>query len=279
MSELSYCAELVRRHDHDRFLCALFAPAEEREALFALYAFNLEVARVRESVREPLLARMRLQWWRELIEGIYAGAAPREPVGAALAAAIARFDLACEPFARILAGREFDCDDHPPATLAELVDYAAATSSPLVGLSADILGARGDGVERAAHHLGIAWALTGLIRAVPFHARAKRLYLPAALNREAGLDVFAMFERGPAPGLSNVVTAVADSARDHLVKARGERAGVPVAALPAFLPASLAEYHLKRIARAGDNPFDPRVQAAGPGRHIGLLLSRLRRRY
>lgn len=279
MNELSYCAGLVRKYDPDRFLCSLFAPAEEREALVALYAFNIEVARVRESVREPLLAKMRLQWWRELIEAMYAGATPREPVGVALAAAIARYGLDRDHFERILSGREFDCEDHPPATLAKLVDYAAATSAPLVKLSADILGAGDDTIDRAAHHVGIAWALTGLIRAVPFHAGAKRLYLPAALSREAGLDVLAMFERGSAPGLARVVAELADCARDHLAKARREHARVAPAMLPAFLPATLAEYHLKRIAAAGNNPFDQRVQTAGPGRHAALLISRFRRRY
>ena len=74
---LSPVAALVRHHDRDRFQTALFAPARRREALFALYAFNYEIARVRESVREPMLGQIRLQWWREAIDAAYAGAAAR----------------------------------------------------------------------------------------------------------------------------------------------------------------------------------------------------------
>src|SRR5580692_2883864 len=74
---LSPVAALVRQHDRDRFQTALFAPVADREALFSLYAFNYEIARVRESVREPMLGQIRLQWWREAIEAAYAGAAPR----------------------------------------------------------------------------------------------------------------------------------------------------------------------------------------------------------
>ena len=70
---LSPLAALVRRHDRDRFQTALFAPAARREALFALYAFNYEIARVRESVREPMLGQIRLQWWREAIDAAFAG--------------------------------------------------------------------------------------------------------------------------------------------------------------------------------------------------------------
>src|SRR5947209_17487808 len=74
---LSPVAALVRRHDHDRYQTVLFAPADRREALFALYAFNYEIARVRESVTQPMLGQIRLQWWREVIEAAYGGATPR----------------------------------------------------------------------------------------------------------------------------------------------------------------------------------------------------------
>ncbi len=80
MSQLSDCARLLRRYDYDRFLTGLFAPAGRREALYAVYAFNLEIARTREAVSEPMLGQIRLQWWREAIEEIYAGRVRRHEV-------------------------------------------------------------------------------------------------------------------------------------------------------------------------------------------------------
>lgn len=279
MPELSHCAAQVRRFDNDRFLCTLFAPPAEREALASIYAFNLEVARVRESIREPMLGRIRLQWWREAIAGIFAGTPQREPVAEALAEAVARFRLGREHFDGLIDAREFDLEDRPPATLDYLVGYAKGTGAPLVKLSAEVLGARGHGVAEAAEHLGIAWALTGLIRAVPFHASARRLYLPAAVSRKAGLDVLAMFERGSVPALPKVIEPMAERARKHLAAARGARREVPAGALPAFLPASLAQLYLKRIAAAGYDPFDARIQSTGISRLVVLFSSRLRRRY
>ena len=86
---LSPVAALVRRHDRDRFQTVLFAPAAHREALFALYAFNYEIARVRESVTQPMLGQIRLQWWRENIAAAFEGSAIRHhPVAEALTAAI-----------------------------------------------------------------------------------------------------------------------------------------------------------------------------------------------
>src|SRR5580693_257809 len=89
---LSPVAALVRRHDRDRYQTALFAPADRREALFALYAFNYEIARVRESVTQPMLGQIRLQWWREVVDAAYAGLPPRSHVVAEpLATAIRRY--------------------------------------------------------------------------------------------------------------------------------------------------------------------------------------------
>ena len=280
MSDLSFCARQVQRLDNDRFLCALFAPASEREALCAVYAFNIEVARARDAVREPMLGRIRLQWWWQAIADIYARKAPREPVAVALADAIARFDLSRGHFECLLRGREFDYQDQPPCSLEDLVAYASTTSTPLVKLSAEVCGVRCDRIADVADDMGIAWALTGLVRAVPFHARARRLYLPTALFDAHSVDQFALFEKGFVPGLDKVVAAVSDRAVFHLVRARDARGKVPRSALPAFLPATLASRYLKRIAAAGHNPFSTRVQDVGVvDRPMALLLNRLRQRY
>src|SRR5215472_9930637 len=115
---LSLVARLVRTHDRDRYQTALFAPAAAREALFALYAFNYEVARVRESVTEPMLGQIRLQWWREAIDAAYAGREPRRhPVVEPLAGMIAKFAPERRHFDRLIDAREADLRDAPPPTM------------------------------------------------------------------------------------------------------------------------------------------------------------------
>jgi phytoene synthase len=276
---LSYCAEQIRRFDNDRFLCTLFAPPAEREALAAVYAFNVEVARIRESVVEPLLGEIRLQWWRDAIEGIYSGRPSSHQVVVALDEAVRDFGLSRAHFERVLDARAFDLDDAPPPDLAALVDYADATSATLSALSLEVLGADGAGVRQAARDVGIAWALVGLIRAVPFHARARRLYLPAELNRKAGLDVLELFDRGGVDGLSRVVGTIAEIAGDYLSSARSRRREVPGEALPALLPATLAAGYLRQLRKCGFDPFDARVQAGSPLRHLWIGYNKLRGRY
>src|ERR1700722_8038738 len=116
----AYCAELVRQADRDRFLAALFAPAEHRDALNALYAFNIEIARVREVAREALPGEIRLQWWCEVLDGERREEASANPVAAALLPTIERYRLAVAKLQDLIEARRFDLYDEPMAAMADL---------------------------------------------------------------------------------------------------------------------------------------------------------------
>ncbi|MCW2243201.1 phytoene/squalene synthase family protein [Azospirillum canadense] len=278
--DLSYSGQEVRKYDNDRFLTCLFAPAERRESLFALYAFNLEIAKTREVVTEPMLGQMRLQFWRDGIEKVYGGAAvPKHAVMEPLAAAVKEQGLSRALLDRLIDAREADLEDAAPASLDCLVNYADVTSTPLVQLALESLGVREEGAQRAARHVGIAYALTGILRAVPFHAHQHRQMLPADRMEAHGAKQADLFELRSAPELRPVVGEVADRARDHLAQARGLRREVPRAALPALLPAVLADTYLDVIAREGNDPFAARVQMANPFRQAKLAWAAVRGRY
>ena len=257
-AELSYCGAQMRRHDPDRFLCALFAPAEARADLLALGAFNLELARVREQVSEPMLGRIRLQWWREAVGEIYRSSGPRRHAAAeALAAAVARRRLDRALLECMIDAREADLDPEPPRDLAALEAYADATAGALAALSLQVLGADTAPGRRAGRQVALAWALTGLLRATAFHARARRQYLPQELMARHGASARELFELKPSPALCAVAHEIAGQARAHLAEARALRTGVPRAALPVLLPAVLAERYLKTLERAGFDPLAP----------------------
>lgn len=266
---LTYCAEQVRLHDRDRYLTALFAPDSRRGALFALYGFNLEISRVRETISERLIGEMRLQWWRDALEAIYGGSRPpAHPVAEALAAAIARHALDRALFDRLIDARGRDLDDEPPSDLPMLVDYARETSASLVQLALGILDVTDAGAEKAAEDVGIAYALAGLLRAIPFHASQKRLYLPKTICEETGLDLGRLFKRKSDAALPAAVRPVAAAARSHLARARGH--AVPRTALAALLPAVVADAALQRLERASFDPFEPRVARSGIGLPLAL---------
>ena len=274
---LSFCAREVREHDHDRYLTALFVPAERREAVFALYAFNVEVARTREAVSEPILGQIRLQWWREALDGIYAGEVREHPVVEGLNEAVQNFELARDNFETLLDARATDLDDTPPANLAALETYAGATSGTLSVLAMAVSGFPNGPPSRAAHLVGTAWALIGLMRAVGFHAQAQRLYLPDDLLHDHRVDQRGLFDLKPSPALNQVVRDVTDRAAALLREARALKSEIPRAARSGLLLATLADRQLRDIARADYDPFA--LPAAAPAQPLRLTLQFLRGAY
>jgi NADH dehydrogenase [ubiquinone] 1 alpha subcomplex assembly factor 6 len=272
-------AALVRRHDRERYLTALFAPADRREAMLALFAFNHEIAKTREVVSELLLGRIRLQWWREGIDAAYGeGRLRAHDVMTPLGAAIRRHGLSRADFDHLIGARERDLEPEPPADLAALEAYCRDSSGALQMLVLQVLGERGEVARSAASAVGTAYALAGLLRAVPFHARAKRLFIPRALADAEGLDLRDLFELRPSRSLAAIVERLAAKAEEHLGMARAHRLEIPRAALPALLPARLAAAHLRRLKRARFNVFAPEL-ARPTGGALSLTVAALTGRY
>jgi NADH dehydrogenase [ubiquinone] 1 alpha subcomplex assembly factor 6 len=277
---LSPVAALVRRHDRDRFQTALFAPAARREALFALYAFNYEIARVRESVTQPVLGQVRLQWWRENVTAAFTGGPVRHnPVVEALAAAIQGLTLTREHFDRMIDARETDLSDEPPPSLPALEDYGEATSTRLIYLALETLGVHDTAAREAANHIGIAYALAGLLRAMPYYAWTGRRIIPTDLVLRTGLAQEDYRELRDSPALRGATAEIAAVASRHLAAARILRGGIPRPALPALLPAIVAGRSLARLKSADYNAFDRTLVAADPLQSWRLAVAALLGRF
>jgi len=255
-----YISDLVRKDDHDRFLTAVTAPEPARAGVMALYAFNAEVARVRESVSESLIGQMKLQWWRDVISAIYdGGKVPQgNPVVQALESTIHTHALSRVNFETLLDARARDMSDESPADVETLEQYAEGTSASLTILVLEVLGVRDATSIAAGRHVGIAWALTGMLRAVLFHARANRFLLPQDLMTAEQLTAHDVQQSKNAAKISAVVQKVAVLARAHLDKARSYANQVDRRALPALLPATLADAYLAGLERRRFDVFDPR---------------------
>lgn len=273
-----YCAEQVQRFDYDRYLCALFVPEAVRPHVLALYAFNVEVARIRELVREPMMGQIRLQWWRDEIESA-AGQKRQHPVAIALREAISACNLSRSLLLRLLDGREHDLSDDAPASLDVLEDYADATAATLTQLTLEVLGVDDEAAQAAGRDVGIAWALTGLLRAVPFHARQRRLYLPRDLLDRAGIAPDQLFEGRARHALAPIARDISARARSHLVAARVERSAVSRRAVPALLPAILADLYLDRLERTGFDLFVSTPQREPGTRVLRVAWAAVRGRY
>ncbi len=249
----AYGAELVRAADRDRFIASLFAPAEHRGAIHALYAFNSEIARVREVAREPLPGEIRLQWWSDVINRERDEEARANPVAAALLTTIERYQLSSAKLIDLVEARRFDLYDDPMAVLGDLEAYANKTSSVLFAFAAQILaGVDTDAVSIPA---GIAFAIAGLLRAFPRHAARGQLYVPMELLDRHQVRPHDIFAGRSSAGLEAALAELRDLGRRHLDAAHQRMAALPQQAVPALLPVTLVRPALSRLER-GD-PFSP----------------------
>ena len=254
----AHCEQLVRTADKDRFLSTLFAPAEHRGALFALYAFNVEVSRVREAAREPLAGEIRLQWWRDVLAGEGRGEVAANPVAAALLASLARYRLPAARLEALIEARRFDLYDEPMASLTALDAYGDKVSSNLLALAAQVLGAAGGPeIDALAHHAGLAYAVTGLLKAFPIHAARGQLYVPLDVMERHGSGRPEVLSGRATPGLRAALAELRLYARRHLDQAPELLRTAPPVITPALLPVALARPTLARMGRPDYDPFVP----------------------
>lgn len=158
----------------------MFAPPEAREDLWALFAYNHEIAKTREVVSDSTLGLIRLQWWRDALACIYENkTVPENEIVQALAGAIARHDLPRELFDTLAYAREFDLENVSPGNLEGLLNYADFTSTPLMNLAVKVTGSEPD--MEPVYPIAVNYALAGILRAVPAHAGQGRCYLPEDL--------------------------------------------------------------------------------------------------
>jgi len=252
MDPFDHVAEIVRAADRDRYLADLFAPQSKRRHLLALHAFNAEIARVRQNVTEPGLGEIRLQFWRDAVRGDGAG----HPVGQALVETIAKFSLPFEAFDRLIEARRFDLYDDPMPSLNDLEGYAGETSSSLIQMAAILLaGGRDPGMAEIAGHGGVAYALTGLMQALPIHASRGQTYLPADLLSAHQVDRAEMLVGHSSPELLAALAELRSVARSHLAAARKLADGLDPGLFAAVLPLALVEPQLRAMERPGSEPF------------------------
>lgn len=229
---LASCETAVHQSDPDRYFASLFAPAGKRPLLFALYAFNHEIARAAEIAREPMMAEIRLQWWREAVEEAREGRPRAQPVAIGLSELLGRAGISAGALEALIDARAEEISSAPFADLAALESHADATSGALMRIAASLLGSNST-VEELTREAGIAYGLAGILRSIPFHAARGRSFLPVNMLAVEGETV--------------AISHVAGAARNHFERAR--RLPVPKQVVPAVLPAALAPAYLSRVTR------------------------------
>jgi phytoene synthase len=251
----AFCADLVRSHDFVRYASTLFVPASERRALLALYAFNVEISRIRDQVSQPLPGEVRMRWWTDFLAGAGHGGVEGNPVAAELLSAIQTYGLPADAMSRLIDEHQFDLYNDPMPTLAALEGYVNETSSALFGLAAQVLTFPSAGIEHLARHAGFALGFTQAITSLPQDAARRQLFVPLQFLQSHGSSAEEVFSGKQTPSARAAIDQLIGEARGHLQTAERLLAQVSPQVRPAFLPLALVRRDLARLSRADNDPF------------------------
>ena len=249
------CAQQVRDGDPDRWTASLYWPAAARRHAHAVLAFNLAIAKVAENVSQPMAGEIRLQWWRDALSN---GEPAGNPVAEALLDTIRLFNLDTERLQAALEARSFDLYDDPMPSEQALETYLRDTASTMFEAIARIL-APGRLPPPAADEAGRAYALTGLLRGLPWQVREGRLFLPLDLLERFQLPPGEVLAHRNSPALGLCLNALRARVRNHLDAMRAGLAGPAVAAC---LPAFLCPAYLRKMEAPGLDPFVTPIEVA-----------------
>ena len=255
----AYCANLVRTHDFPRYASTLFLPGVHRRPLLAIYAFNVEISRIRDQVSQPLPGEMRLQWWTDMLEGAGHGGVEGNPVAAELLQTIAEFRLPVAPLSRLIEEHQFDLYNDPMPSMAALEGYVTDTSAALLSLGARVAVPPSAVIDHLARHAGLAQGMAQVIAVLPLDAARRQLFLPLQLLQQHGSGMEEVFSGKQTPRARAAIDQLAGDARKHLSTAFELLTHVPPQVRPVFLPLALVRRDLTRMSRADFDPFLPQT--------------------
>ncbi|XP_074841789.1 NADH dehydrogenase (ubiquinone) complex I, assembly factor 6 isoform X2 [Carettochelys insculpta] len=233
--EVQYCVELLRKRDYEGYLCSLLLPAEARTSAFALRAFNVELAQIKDSITQKTIGLMRMQFWRNAVEDMYCDNPPHQPVAIELWKAIKRHNLTKRWLLKIIDEREKNLDDRAYRNIQELETYAENTQSTLLYLTLEMLGVRDIHADHAASHIGKAQGIVTCLRATPYHSKRRKIFLPMEICMLHGVSQEDFIRAKQEKNVRDVIYNIASQAHIHLEHARSFSKNVPVKAFPAFL--------------------------------------------
>ena len=262
----AFCAALVREHDYGRYAATLFVAPDIRRALLSLYAFNVEIVRVRDQVTQPLPGEVRLQWWRDMLTGEPHGGVAGNPVAAELLLTMQLFALPVEPLIRLIDEHQFDLYNDPMPTSAALDGYLTDTQSALVGTALRIAAPPSPEVDHLARHAGLAQGIVQVIASLPRDAARRQLFVPRDLLERHGSSPDEVFAGQRTPSIREAIHELAAEADQHLRSVLELLPEAPDELRPILLPVALLRRDIACFMRPDHDPFQSQWRS-----HLSIL--------
>ncbi|CAJ1933758.1 unnamed protein product [Cylindrotheca closterium] len=285
--DFEYCVDLVQNRDREGYLCGLLMPHDARRSYFAIRAFNVELASIKDARKSEggefdaasLALKIRVQWWQDALNQVFgdideqvaaggisldmATSCWNNPVVRLLNDAVHESNLTKRFLERLLEARAADLDVKQLATLAEAIDYSENTFSSLLYLSLESAGVRDDAADTVAYNAGIGIGLVTALRSARFRLVRGECAIPQELiakgfpyhkfNLE---DPKAEMTEGDVQMLQDAVFEMSQKASLHFSEARENQSVVPKHARPCLLPVVPAFHHLSKLEKVKYNIFD-----------------------
>ncbi len=262
-NNFSFCGDIIFKHDHDRFLCCLFADVAAREALFAIFAFNYEIAKINNNVSEALIGQIRIQWWRDEIDKAFSHTVNDEPyegsnkIMRSLFTAIKKYRLCNDDFDALIDARNDDFDVKNFNEIEDIINYSAKINTPLMYLICQVFNKNNDGCKKISKDMGIAWGLIGLMRATPFLIEKRSHALPRQILKTHG-------QIGAAEKPSAAINATVREICLHAAEILDDVKVTKDNFCPPLLLKIIARDHLRRFKKSGYDPFNSYLTNISP---------------
>ncbi|XP_041376503.1 NADH dehydrogenase (ubiquinone) complex I, assembly factor 6-like isoform X2 [Gigantopelta aegis] len=268
-----------RKNDHENFLCCLLLSGAVQRAAFALRAFNIELAQVRDTVTDGNRGLMKMQFWKDGIEQIYRKTPPQTPVAIELAGAVQFFKLSKRWLTRIITERADHLHDKPFRDLKHVEEYGENTNSSLNYLLLQCQGIQNVHADHAGSHIGKTQGLVTLLRSTPYHASKQRVHLPIELLLKHKVSQEDVIRKQNLTQLQDVVYDVACTAQKHLQTARSLKKDVPKDAYLVFLSTVICDWYLKKLEQVGFDVFHVKLQHKNSMLPYHLWLQKIKKTY
>ncbi|KAK9510759.1 hypothetical protein O3M35_005479 [Rhynocoris fuscipes] len=269
-SPAEYCANLVKTHDYENFLCTLLLSKAARSAAFAIRAFNIEIARIADQTNESTIAAMRMKFWEETLDKMYNDKTPNHPVAKELARIVQKHGLLKRQLTRLIGARFSVLNDLTFENMEVMEKYAEESVSPVYYLILQASGIKNIHADHAASHLGKAQGLTNLLRALPHNLNKRQLLLPQDVLLKHSVSQEDIIRKNLTEGVKQVIFDVASSANLHLKMARSLKKNVPKEAFTIFLPAVPVATFLENLSNSDFDIFTPFIHQRNV--HLGFTL-------
>lgn len=278
-----YCVDLVKQYDYENYMIGNLFPAATQRGYFAIRAFNVEIATIKDQTNNnPLTGRMRFQWWKDAIKDIYSrkqivkstnivsspiAGVKNQPVLESLTECIMENELSLRWFEHAIDARQKDLAGEVPQRLSDLEDYSESAHSSIMYLLLELLKVKHENSEYIASHIGVCVGIVTILRSFHYHKSNGEIYIPDEILSKYNITAKMLLKKESLSveekeALKNSLFDIGSQAFGHLDRARTLiKKEMHPKTVYAILPGVLAASYLEALRKADFNPYNESVES------------------